>query len=282
MSDATIGVVDGPAEPPEWATLERELIERTSEAVEPVIERYVREDGSVLWPPDDDYVGIDAVDDVYEGFWNWPLFYALGGDEKLLAYAQAEYEAIVEQFSTVETPFGHPMAVEEYEQCRDWFHQGEANQLLYNIGLADPDDEDFRERAERFAGLYLPDSDTGNYDAENRIVTAPQNGSMGPEFASPAAVEDQTTFGGYGSNYRWAGHGSPFRDIPELESVEDLQDPDNEEFRYEIYAERCAKGDIPLNLNITSLMAHAYLYTGDDTYREWVAEYVDAWAERTA
>jgi len=268
-------------EPPEWALLERHLLDLQGDAIAPFVDKYFDEGGGLYWPQGDDYVGVDGHDDPYEGFYNWPLVYAVGGDRALLDEAKNAWEAIVETFSEVQTPFGHPMAVEEYEQCRDWFHQGEANQLLYNIGLADPGDEAFAERARRFAGFYLPDSETGNYDPEHRIVRAPQNGSMGPDYANPAAVTDQTTFGGYGPNYRWAGHGSPFRDIPELESVEDLQDPDNADLLYEVYEQRCSKGDIPLNLNVTSMMTHAYLYTGEKQYKEWVQEYVAAWQERT-
>ena len=37
-------------EPPEWAVLERSLIDLMNEAVLPVMKKYVREDGSVLWP----------------------------------------------------------------------------------------------------------------------------------------------------------------------------------------------------------------------------------------
>lgn len=268
-------------EPPIWALLERHLLDLQSTAIDPFIEKYFDDDGGLYWPQSDDYVGVDGHDDPYEGFYNWPLVYVLGGDEKLLTESKRAWETIVETFSEVQTPFGHPMAVEEYEQCRDWFHQGEANRLLYNIGLADPGDQAFADRAERFAGFYLPDSDTGNYDPEEKIIRAPQNGSMGPDYANPAAVTDQTTFGGYGHNYRWASHGSPFRDIPELESVADLQDPENEDRLYEVYEQRCSRGDVPLNLNATSLMAHAYLYTGEEQYREWVREYVAAWAERT-
>lgn len=277
----TLEATRSTGDPPDWALLERHLIELQGEAIEPFLDTYLDDDGGLYWPADDDYVGVDGHDDPYEGFYTWPLVYAVGGDEALLTEAKRAWETIVETFADVETPFGHPMAVREYEQCRDWFHQGEANQLLYNIGLADPDDEAFAERAERFAGFYLPDSEAGNYDPEARVVRAPQNGSMGPDYANPAAVTDQTTFGGYGADYRWAGHGSPFRDVPELESVADLQDPENEERLFELYEERCSKGDVPLNLNVTSLLAHAYLYTGEERYREWVREYVDAWAERT-
>jgi len=60
MPDVTLRATGAPGELPRWAVLERDLIDRTDEAVGPVIDRYVREDGSVMWPPGDDYVGIDA------------------------------------------------------------------------------------------------------------------------------------------------------------------------------------------------------------------------------
>ena len=267
--------------PPQWASLQRQLLDLQSNAIDPIMESYLDDDGRPYWPQDNDYVGVDGHDDLYEGFYNWPLVYVLGGDDALLTAAKTAWEGIVAKFSTVETPFGHPMAVDEYEQCRDWFHQGEANQLLYNIGLADPYDPDFSDRAEHFAGFYLPSSDLENYDPDHRVVRAPQNGSMGPDYANPIHVTDQTTFGGYGPNYRWGTHGSPFRDIPGLETVADLQDPANRPTLEEAYEERCSRGDVPINLNITSLMTHAFLYTQDDTYRQWVEEYVDAWLERT-
>ena len=274
--------------PPEWAVLERQVFDLLNGAIDPIVEDYFDEDGSPLWPPDEEYVGIDGHDDLYEGFYNWPLVYAMGGDEKLLDESKRAWEAIVEHCSNVRTPFGHPMVVEEYEQCRDWFHQGEANLLLYNLGLADPRDERFAERAERFAGFYLPDSDTGNYDGERKLVRAPQTGSMGPEYSDIAAFDEQTSHRtptldvpSYGADLRWEDYGSPFHDVPELDSVDDLKDPGNHERLLEVLNERCSRGDVPQNLAITSLMTHAYLYTGEDRYREWVTEYVEAWMDRT-
>ena len=60
MPDVTLRVTGAPGELPRWAVLECDPIDRTDEAVGPVIDRYVREDGSVMWPPGDDYLGIDA------------------------------------------------------------------------------------------------------------------------------------------------------------------------------------------------------------------------------
>jgi hypothetical protein len=40
-------------------------------------------------------------------------------------------------------------------------------------------------------------------------------------------------------------------------------------------------GDHPLNLGTTGLALNAYALTGDKKYRDWIAEYVGAWRERT-
>lgn len=262
-------------EPPEWAVRQRDLFDLMETALDRFTENYFGLDGEPLWPPDD-HVGVDGFDDVVEGFYNWPLVYAMGGDERFLERAQESYAAALKRGSETETPFGHPMVVDEFEQCRDWFHMGEGNLYTYNMGLAAPNDDTVVERAERFAGLYSGDADTNNYDADRRLVRGPMSGSMGPDFCDFSAYEHHP----YGAEYRWARHGLPWRDL-EFEEAADLLDPENEDRLFEVLNERCAKGDIPLNLNVTSLMTNAYLHTGDDRYREWVTEYLDAWRERT-
>jgi len=72
-------------EPPHWAILERSLIDLMDQAVEPVMQRYVRPDGSVLWPTTENFQGFDGLDDAYESFHNWPLFYLMGGGDHILA-----------------------------------------------------------------------------------------------------------------------------------------------------------------------------------------------------
>ncbi|AEH38976.1 hypothetical protein [Halopiger xanaduensis] len=262
--------------PPDWAVRQRDLFTLLESAVDRFVEDYFDDDGEPLWPPEG-HTGVDGFDDVVEGFYNWPLVYAMGGDERLLEQAREAYEAALRRGSETETPFGHPMVVDEFEQCRDWFHMGEGNLYTYNMGLASPDDETVVERAERFAGLYSDDADVNNYDGEKRLVRGPMNGSMGPDYCDFAAYEHHP----YGADYRWASHGLPWRDL-EFDEAADLLDPANEERLFEVLNERCAKGDIPLNLNVTSLMTNAYLHTGDDRYREWVTEYLEAWRERTA
>ncbi len=263
------------SQPPEWALLQRSLFDLLADAVDRFVAEYFEENGEPFWPPEG-HVGCDGFDDVVEGFYNWPLVYAMGGHERILTQARTVYEGALRRGERTDTPFGHPMVVEEFEHCRDWFHMGEGNQYTYNMGLAAPDDDRVTERAERFAQLYFGDSDTDNYDAEKRLVRGPMNGGMGPEYCDFSAYEHHP----YGADYRWARHGLPWRDL-EFDSAADLLDPDNEERLFEVLEQRCSKGDIPLNLNVTSLMTNAYLHTGDDRYREWVLEYLAAWRERT-
>ncbi|WP_226042860.1 hypothetical protein [Natrinema sp. DC36] len=262
--------------PPDWATLQRELFGTMADAVDRFVDEYVGENGEPYWPPGE-HVGVDGFDDLIEGFYNWPLVYAMGGDERFLDHARTTYEGSLRRGGATETPFSHPMVVDEFEQCRDWFHMGEGNLFTYNMGLAAPDDETVVDRAETFARLYFDDADANNYDGEKRLVRGPMNGSMGPDFCDFAAYEHHP----YGADYRWASHGLPWRDL-EFDEATDLLDPANEERLFEVLDQRCAKGDIPLNLNVTSLMTNAYLHTGDDRYREWVTDYLEAWRERTA
>ena len=46
--------------------------------------------------------------------------------------------------------------------------------------------------------------------------------------------------------------------------------------------ERQGVGDAVVNLAATTLAANAYLLTGEEKYKAWVREYVDAWIARTA
>jgi hypothetical protein len=271
---------------PAWAALQRRLIDTMNEAIEPVLDRYVNEDGSLLWPPSDDYTGIGGLDNAYESFWNWPLFYALGGAESVYDAADAEFEAITEQFAQYDTGFGHHIVEDEYEQGYDWFHQSEGYLLFFFLCMANPADETHRERATRYADYYAGD-DAPNYDPEHRIINSPFVGSMGPGYRffsrdMPASEFHAHTQSRIPWEYRpWKDrYGLPFRDVEGIDSLADLEDPELAERMGEVIRDRCSRGDTAQNLAATPLMTNAYLATGDDRYREWVLEYVDGWIER--
>ena len=72
--------------PPAWALLQRRLIDIMNEAAPLVAERYT-ERGSAPYYADD-------MDDLYEIFFSWGLFYAIGGSERVFDLALDKWNAI--------------------------------------------------------------------------------------------------------------------------------------------------------------------------------------------
>ena len=262
-------------EAPQWALLERSLIDLMNDAVELVMKKYVHPDGSIMWPTTEDFSGIDGLDDAYESFHNWPLLYLLGGDDKLLHYSHRTFAGITRQFGRHDCGHGHPMVVKEYEQGYDWMHQGEGYLFFYSLCMADPENARSVERARKFAGFYLnEDPQVQNYDAEKKLLKCPHVGSMGPAFRNFATKRV------YGYEF-WQGWPLPFLDIPGCDTTEDLKKPGMAEKMGQAMNERQGRGDVACNLAATSLVANAYMCSGEDKYREWVREYLEAWIERT-
>jgi hypothetical protein len=75
-------------------------------------------------------------------------------------------------------------------------------------------------------------------------------------------------------------YGLPYDDIPGITDYADLKDAHNARLMGEAMQERMGRGDVPLNLAVTSLITNAYLLTSEAKYREWVLEYTDVWLER--
>lgn len=255
-------------QPPTWAVLERQLFDLLDQAIDPFLAKYVREDGSLIWR-EGGTGSRDGADDFYEASFNWPLYYLLGGDDRLLHEGQRLWDGITRQL----TAAGH--VHKEYELGYDQFHQGESYIYFYFLCLADPTNPINRERAQRFAGFYLnEDPEALNYDPEHRIIRAAHNGSGGPRW-------------GYSDGdpkYGWAKgmrvYGLPFSDVPGIDHYDDLTDPDKARRMGEVMQERMGRGDVAGNLIVTSLVANAYLLTGEEKYRQWIVDYVDGWVER--
>ncbi|QHT62328.1 hypothetical protein GXP70_21665 [Paenibacillus lycopersici] len=260
--------------PPAWAALQRRVFAELREVYRPVMERYVREDGSLLWPADPNHSGIDALDDAYESFQNWPVLYLLGGNRDYLDLSLREYDAITQQFSRYDSGHGHPMAVKEYEQGYDWFHQGEGYLFFYHLNLAAPDDARNRERSIRYAGFFMnEDPEAPNYDERLKLIRCAYSGSMGPAYRNftgePWMYEDWKAF-----------YGLPFGDVPGIAEIEDIRRPEHAAAMGAVMRERMSRGDVIANLAATTMVANAYLHTGEEKYRAWVVEYVDAWIAR--
>ena len=258
--------------PPTWAVLQRQLIDKMNAAGPEVLQKYTSPDGTLLWPTSPDFQSIDGLDDAYESFHNWPLFYMLGGDAQFLADADTEFDVITEDMARYDSGHGYPMVVKEYQPGYDWFHQSEGNYLFYMLCMADPSNPKHLERAKRFAGFFMnEDPEAQNYDAQHKIIKCAMNGSKGPAFWA---------FSGH-PYWPWDGYNMPFYDLPGCTSHEAVRE--NEELRTrmgQLIRERQGVGDTVVNLAATTLATNAYLFTGEEKYMTWVKEYVEAWIAR--
>ena len=258
-------------DPPAWAVLERTLIDVMDRSVYLFLDKYTHPDGTLIWA-EIWKNSRDGADDLYESSYNWPLYYLVGGGDHLLTLGQRQWDAITRQL----TKLGP--VLDEYERGYDQFHQGESYIYFYFLCLADPGNERNRERALRFAGLFLNENPNApNYDAERKLIRAPHNGSGGPRWGYNDSPEPS-----YGWSAAMRAYGMPYTDIPEIKAYDDLKDPVLARRMGEAMQERMGKGDVAVNLVVTSLIANAFLLTGEEKYRRWIAEYVDAWRERAA
>lgn len=267
---ATIQVT-GRQNPPNWAVKQRHLIDLMDRAATFFVERYTRPDGTLVWRKE--WPGMDGSDDGYESFVAFPLFYLIGGGEHVHELARREWNAVTWQF----TEYGQ--VYREYDAYYDWMHHGESSTYIYYLGLADPEHYVDRRRALRFAAMYVgEDPEAPNWDRDRRMIRSPINGSRGPRFEMTA--EDWVTHRPVLANYL-----APYEDIPGVDSSDPFVAVDwNDDAMFsrvlKLMNERMVPGDVPLNLNATSLVTSAFLYTGEARYRQWVLDYLAAWGER--
>ncbi|MBI4875003.1 MAG: hypothetical protein HY822_10270 [Acidobacteria bacterium] len=254
--------------PPGWAVLERRLIEDMSRAAFEFTRKHVRSGGTLIWKTS----GPASPDDPYESFYNYPLLYALGGDDELRDLSFRLWSALTRQLT-----YDFRVMRNEYAKQTDWFHHGEGNLYFYYLGLADPTDHELADRARRFAGLYMnEDPEALNYDPKLKIIRSPRNGSAGPYLGSAQAARPFRMARGM------AVYGLPLEDVPGVSSEADLRNPANALRMGLALEERLYRGgDVPPNLAATSLAVNAFLLTGERKYADWVKEYAEAWVERT-
>ncbi len=264
--------VDTPQTPPEWALLERHLIDTMDRAGEEFVGTYANSDGTLRWK--ERYEGgMNSSDDAYEGFRGFSLHHALGGSKKLDTMHRWVWEGITRQF----TRYGQ--IYREFDSNWDWMHHGEGYVSFYPLGLADPYDEKFRERSQRFAAMYTgEDPESPNYDPELKLIRAVMNGSRGPKM-------EWTKRDWIPTNANLVYYHLPFDDIPGVTSstgwINDQPEDDHFGRIVKTMSDRMARGDVPINLTVAPLIANAYLYTGDEKYVRWVEDYVGAWRDRT-
>jgi len=262
----TVILADKPANAPAWAALERRLLEEMSQAAFEFSNRFTRPGGTVYWKTS----GGASSDDLFESFYNFPLLYAVGGDERLRRLSFYLYDGATRQLTALGALH------KEFPARFDWFHHGEGSLFFYYLALADPTDQELHDRAKRFAGFYMnEDPEVQNWDPKLKIIRSSQNGSRGPSFGSPEKARP------FRMSKGMAVYGLPLEDVPGIRTIADLDDPENAR-RYGIaLQERLYRGgDVPPNIAATSLAAHAYMLTGQQKYVDWVKEYVSAWLER--
>jgi hypothetical protein len=259
-------VVSTPVSPPEWALLERELLRANAGACAEFFEKYFDERGWLLCV--ERWGGDDGPDDAIENCNDWPLVHALGGADEVLTMYRRAWEGHLRQYTlarTTEVPFARDgMYYKEFPVTMDWLHNGEGLTVFNLQGLSDPGNLPFQQRVRRFAGFYLnEDPGAPNYDERHRLIRSLFNGSRGPLLRKATAVD-------------WAGDPIEVKGRFRLGHGEDSYEAMLKHF--EEYNDII--GDHPQNLLATSLPLNAYLLTGEEKYRRWLLEYVDAWCER--
>jgi len=255
---------------PQWAVMQRRLFDQLNNASVEFVERYTRPDGTLIWRRD--WPGMDGSDDPYEGFMNLALLYMLGGSSELHELSRKIWDGITWQW----TEYGQ--IHREFDSYYDWMHHGEGYLYIYFLGLAGPVTLKDRQRAARFAAMYMgEDQDAPNYDQERRLIRSPITGSRGPQFVLTA--EDWSTHRGILDDYL-----APYEDIPGVDFTSGKCEWSNDEIYTSVITlmnERMTRGDVPLNLNATGLVTHAFLHFGAEKYRKWVMDYLAVWEERT-
>ncbi|MCI0460414.1 MAG: hypothetical protein L0Z62_25965 [Gemmataceae bacterium] len=257
--------IDSPMQPPRWAELQRKLLDENLHACRAFFKKYFDERGYlkcvVRWGAN------DGPDDAPENFNRWPELHALGADDEILAMYLKGWEGHLKQYTeakTTDVPIARQgMYHKEFIVQFDWMHNGEGLQLFNRMGLSVPTDRKYLERARRFAGFYMDqDRDAPNYDPRLKLIKSMMNGSKGPMLRKATALD-------------WAGDPIDLTGFTALHGERNYQ-----EFlaHYAEYTD--VVGDHFLNLVATTLPLNAYLATGEEKYRTWILEYVDAWLGR--
>ena len=261
---ATI-VVDTPMQAPAWARLERQILAASVPACREFFQKYYDDRGYLQaflrWGAN------DGPDDAFENFNRWPELHALGADDEILRIYLKAWEGMTRQYSEARTrdvPAGRDgMYVKDFSAQSDWMHHGEGLQLFNRMALSAPDHPVYRERAPRFAGLYMgEDPDAPNYDPKRKLIRSMINGSKGPLLRKATALD-------------WVG--DPF-DATGFVALHGENSYAQFLEHYQEYTD--VIGDHFLNLVATTLPTNAYLLTGEAKYRRWLVEYMDAWLAR--
>lgn len=255
-----------PMPPPAWALLQKESMKAQARACAYFYDRYFDERGYMRCVPR--WGGDDGPDDAIENLTGWPILYMMGGPEKLLDMSNQAQDGHILQYTeanTVDVPFCRDgMYYKEFPVMFDWLHNGESMSVFGDLGLCDPDAEEFERRVRLWSGFYMDEDPVArNYDPEHRIIRSLFNGSRGPMLRKATALD-------------WTGD-----PIEEGRFVLAHGERNYQEMLGHFKDYTDVIGDHPSNMLATGLAFNAYALTGEDKFRDWILEYVDAWVERT-
>jgi hypothetical protein len=267
--------ITSPVPPPAWALLELELLRANSQAVEIFADKYLDERGYLLHVPR--WGCVDGTDDAIETFAKWPLLHALGASESALQLYNKALEGHFLQYAalkTTTTDVAKDGAYhKEFPPMMDWHHNGEGMQGFFQYGLSDPADRQYQKRMKRYVGFYMnKDPEAPNYDPEHKIIRSIWNGSKGPMLRN-ATCADWVGDPVEGTFYLFHSAQGNDKMIDFMENYQDMLD--------RVIDYLPSAGDNPLNLLSTQLALHAYMFSHEQEYKDWLLEYVDAWKERT-
>jgi hypothetical protein len=258
--------VTSPMSPPDWALLERQVLDASSDACRQFFQRYFDERGWLRCV--ERWGGDDGPDDAIENCNDWPILHALGGSDEVRKLYEKAWEGHLRQYTlarTTHVPFAKDgMYFKEFPVMFDWLHHAEGLTVFQMQGLSHPQDAQFLTRARRYAGFYLnEDPGAANYDSKRKIIRSMFNGSRGPLLRKATALD-------------WAGDPIEVKNRFKLGHGETNYDEMLAHFKdYNDIV-----GDHPQNLMSTSLALTAYMGTGEAKYKDWILEYVGAWRQR--
>ena len=248
--------------PPDWALMQRRIIEAMEDSGDFYWQRFMNEGGTTI--------SQGPYDDLYEMFYNWPDFYMIGADKRFFSRALTAYNGITRSntpYPPDSSDYFHRL-YKEFPPDDDFFHISEGMTLFYNLALGGPTIAENIERAKRFAGFYMgEDPEALNFDPDQKLIRSIFTGSRGPRASSDAIY-----------NLRY-GHASLYPIVKDLEPDWHENPARLKEIQI-LYDSMVTRTDVPVNLGSTGLITNAYLYTGEEKYKTWVLDYVDSWMER--
>ena len=294
MSDLVTVKADRIAAPPAWALLERKLFDLMAESAVLTVRRHT-ERGGVPYFKDD-------VDDLYEPFAMWGNFYGMGADEIVLDLALRCWNAATrsrdDRIEHTRERFRPHIHNEYYNLdqpedwipgnrlCSEWHHQSEGNMAFYGFGFADPTISENVRRARRFAAMFMgEDPEAPNWDAEHKRLRSPMQTSQGPYAEANITHVQQWLHGAHRGGPRplvkpMGVRASLYPIVKELE-LDWMDRPERAAQIIALFNKLVLDCDTPNNLAATGLITNAYLYTGEEKYKQWVLEYVDRWMADT-